>query len=312
MPEPSPSDAATGTTGEELAQEFLRHRRRLVALAYRMVGSAWDAEDIVEDAMVRWLGVDREEVREPAAFLTTMVTRLALDHLRSARATRERYVGPWLPEPVLTAASARGPLEVLERRETASLATLRMMEALSPPERAVLVLREGFDVPYAEIADVLGISVDHARHHLQRARARLRATADDGERDDAKRFAPDPDAHAALFGRFLDALAGGDFGRLRDLLAEEATAYSDGGGKVRAALHPLVGGDRVARFYAGLRARLPLRDARRLEVNGRPAALVTLGDQVVLLAVEVRGDRIVEVHSVLNPDKLRFLHRQLG
>ena len=137
---------------EALARDFNEYRPRLHAIAYRMLGSAWDAEDVVADAMVRWMSVDREQIREPLAFLTTVVTRLALDQLRSARATRERYVGEWLPEPVLTDSSRLGPLDTVERRDTVSLATLRMMATLTPPERAVLVLHEAFSISHAEIA----------------------------------------------------------------------------------------------------------------------------------------------------------------
>ena len=196
-----------------------------------------------------------------------------------------------------------------------------MMEALTPPERAVLVLHDAFDTPYPEIADVLGITVDGARQHLHRARARLRRgddgdeAAEDGQgqgRSPVKRFEPEPDAHEALFERFIDALDGGDLDELRDLLAADAVAYSDGGGKVRAARHPLAGADRVVRFYGGLRQRLPLGDVRRVEVNGRPAALLRFGEQFLVLSVEVRDGKIAEIHSVLNPDKLRYLRRQLG
>lgn len=324
-----PRSGVAESPADELAEEFVSHRPRLLGIAYRLLGSAWDAEDVVAEAWVRWQRVDRARVREPVAFLTTVVTRLALDQLRSARATRERYVGPWLPEPVLTGASsstsasgsssmrrstpvspssvaASGPLDTLERREAASLATLRMMEMLSPPERAVLVMHEAFDVPYGEIAEILDVTVDAARQHLHRARARLRAASD------AKRFEPDPHAHEALFERFLDALDGGDLDALRDLLAADVVAYSDGGGKVRAALHPLEGADRVVRFYGGLRKRLPLSDVRRVEVNGRPAALLRFGEQLLVLSVEGCDGRVSEVHSVLNPDKLRYLQLQLA
>ena len=147
---------------EALAREFLEHRPRLLGIAYRMLGSMWDAEDVIEDAMVRWLDIDRTQIRESAAFLTTMVTRRALDQLRSARVTRERYVGPWLPEPILTERSPLDPLDTVERRESVSLATLRMMEQLTPPERAVFVLHEAFDIPHTEIAVVLDITSESA------------------------------------------------------------------------------------------------------------------------------------------------------
>lgn len=289
---------------DELAREFLDHRPRLLGIAYRMLGSMWDAEDVVEDAMVRWLAVDREEIREPAAFLTTMVTRRALDLLRSARVARERYVGPWLPEPVATGSSPLDPLDTVERRESVSLATLRLMERLTPAERAVFVLHEAFDVPHAEIAEVLDITTDGSRQHLHRARSHLAATE--------RRFEAEEAAHDELFGRFLDALERGALDRLQDLLSADVVAYSDGGGKVRAARRPVVGAGRVLAFYGGLRSRLPLQVERRLEVNGRSAALIRFGRARVLLNVDVRDGAVAEVHWILNPDKLSYLQEQLA
>lgn len=158
---------------DSVAHDFAEFRPRLLGIAYRMLGSAWDAEDVVADAMVRWMRVDRTRIHEPLAFLTTVVTRLAIDQLRSARAARETYIGEWLPEPLVTDPSPVGPLDTVERRETVSLATLRMMEALTPPERAVLVLHEAFDMTHAEVADIIGISEEGARQHLRRARSHL-------------------------------------------------------------------------------------------------------------------------------------------
>jgi RNA polymerase sigma-70 factor (ECF subfamily) len=290
-------------TADALAREFMDHRPRLLGVAYRMLGSAWDAEDVVADAMVRWLAVDRGQIREPLAFLTTVVTRLALDQLRSARATRDTYVGEWLPEPVATEPSPLGPLDTVERREAVSLATLRMMETLTPAERAVLVLHEAFDLPHAAIADVLDITVDGARQHLRRARVRVTG--------DTPRFRPEPGAHDALFERFLRALEDGDLDDLEDVLAADVVAYSDGGGKARAARHPIVGADRVAPFFGALRRHLAVTGVQRVEANGRTAALLQFGRQHQLLAVDVRDGRIREIHSIINPDKLRYLRHQL-
>ncbi len=298
------SDRTPGEGVEVLAREFMEQRPRLLGIAYRMLGTIWDAEDIVGDAMVRWLAVDREQVREPAAFLTTMVTRRALDQLRSARVARERYTGEWLPEPVGTAPSPLDPLDTVERRESVSLATLRMMEQLTPPERAVFVLHEAFDLPHATIAGVLDISEDSSRQHLHRARAHL-------GRDD-RRFDPEPAAHCTLFEQFLSALETGDLDGLQDILTSDAVAYSDGGGKARAARHPIVGADRVIGFFGALRRHRAVQVVRRIEVNGQPAALLWFGRQYQLLTVDVRGDRIHEVHSIMNPDKLAYLHGQLS
>ncbi|MGH9236131.1 MAG: RNA polymerase sigma factor SigJ [Acidimicrobiales bacterium] len=300
MTEPA---AQATTSADDLAREFMGFRPRLLGIAYRMLGSAWDAEDVVAEAMVRWLHVDRPQVREPLAYLTTVVTRLALDQLRSARAQRESYVGPWLPEPMATEPSPLGPLDTVERRETVSLATLRMMEALTPAERAVLVLHEAFDLPHAEIAEILDITVEGSRQHLRRARARVSGTG--------KRFRPTAEAHDVLLGRFMAALEHGELDALEDVLAADVVHYSDGGGKVRAARHPIVGRDRVVNFYRGLRRRLPVTGVRRIEVNGQPAAWFRFGRQEVVLGLVVRDGRIHELMNVLSPDKLRYLHDQL-
>jgi RNA polymerase sigma-70 factor (ECF subfamily) len=299
---PDPDELSTPSP-DDPAQEFLDHRPRLLGIAYRMLGSTWDAEDVVADVMVRWLTLDRSKVREPAAFLTTMVTRRAIDQLRSARVARESYVGPWLPEPVLTSPTPFEPLDRIESRETLSIAALRMMEQLSPPERAVLVLHEVYDVPHAEIADTLGITTDAARQHLRRARTRL----DDG----ALRFARDEEGDRMLQ-RFLEAIERDDIAELQQILADDVVAYSDGGNKARAARHPIVGWRRVATFFAHLGRRLAITDVRSIEVNGRPAVLMHFGRQELVLSLHVRDGKIREIHSVINPDKLVYLRGQLA
>lgn len=301
--QPTAADRTLGDDANQLAREFMEQRPRLLGIAYRLLGTIWDAEDIVADAMVRWLAVDREQVREPAAFLTTMVTRRALDQLRSARVTRERYAGEWLPEPVCTEPSPLDPLDTFERRESVSLATLRMMEQLTPPERAVFVLHEAFDVPHTTIADVLHISPAGSRQHLHRARAHIRGRS--------RRFDPEPTEHCHLFERFLGALETGDLDALQDLLSRDAVAYSDGGGKARAARHPVVGGDKVIAFFAALRRHHGIHVDRRIEVNGQPGALLWFGRQYQLLSVDRTGDKIREIHSIMNPDKLKYLCGQL-
>jgi RNA polymerase sigma-70 factor (ECF subfamily) len=285
---------------DELARDFEEYRPRLLGIAYRMLGSAWDAEDVVAEAMVRWMGVDREQVREPLAFLTTIVTRLALDQLRSARATRETYVGEWLPEPVLTDPSRLGPLDTVERRDTVSLATLRMMEALTPPERAVLVLHEAFDMSHAEIAAILGISEAGARQHLRRARGHL---------DRGRSARPVNDK---TLERFLAALEHGDLAQVQDLLAADVASYSDGGGRAHAARRPVRGAQPVVQYVARLRRRFAVGDVRRMEVNGQPAATLRFGRQYTLLALGIGDEKIREIHWIMNPDKLRYLRRQLA
>jgi RNA polymerase sigma-70 factor (ECF subfamily) len=243
------------------------------------------------------MSVDRTQVREPVAFLTTVVTRLAIDHLRSARVTRETYVGEWLPEPVLTDSSRLGPLDTVELRDTVSLATLRMMEALTPPERAVLVLHEAFDMSHAEIADILGISEGGARQHLRRARRHL----DEGDARSGRAVQDE------TLARFLSALEHGDLAEVTDLLAADVASYSDGGGRVHAARRRIVGAEPVVQYVGNLRHRLPLREVRTLEVNGQPAATFWFGRQFALLALDVRGDKIREIHWIMNPDKLVHL-----
>jgi RNA polymerase sigma-70 factor (ECF subfamily) len=283
---------------------FVALRPRLLGIAYRLLGSMWDAEDVVADAMVRWLRTDRSQVREPAAFLTTVVSRLALDQLRSARATRETYTGPWLPEPVI-ADDTLDPLDSLVKRETLSLATLRLMEELTPPERAVFVLREAFDVRYAQIAEILDVSESNARQLLHRAQERLAQ----GRRG----AAADESRHAELLERLLWAAGEGRLAELEELLAADVVSYNDGGGRARAALIPVVGRRKIMAFLAGLRRRFDLSPSVRiLEVNGAPAAQFSLGGQDALAALEVRDGRIVSILTVLNPDKLSYLSRQTG
>jgi RNA polymerase sigma-70 factor (ECF subfamily) len=304
-PKRTPHDGVPpGDGAEQLAREFLQHRPRLLGVAYRLLGTMWDAEDIVADAMVRWLNVEQEQIRDPAAFLITMVTRRALDQLRSARVARERYTGEWLPEPIGTEPSPVDPLDTVERRESVSLAALRMMERLTPPERAVFVLHEAFAVPHAEIADVLDITPTHSRQHLHRARSHLEGADPPFDVEDR--------THDTLFERFLAALEDGDLDRVRNVLADDVVAYSDGGGKARAARRPVTGVEEVVGYFGALRRHHSIRVERRVEVNGEAAALLWFGRQYQLLAVDVRAGHVSEIYSIMNPDKLEYLSRQLA
>jgi RNA polymerase sigma-70 factor (ECF subfamily) len=276
---------------------FEQCRPLLLGLAYQLLGSMWDAEDIVQDAYLRWLGTDQAQVREPRAFLMTVVSRLALDQLRSARVTRAAYPGPWLPEPVSTGPG--GPLETAELRDTLSYATLHMMERLSPPERAVFVLREAFGLPYEQIAPVVQAPAATCRQLHHRARERL-ATG-------SERFQPPAAEHAALVSRFLLAAQGVDLDGLSALLAEDVIAWNDGGGKARAAPRPVQGRDRVLRFLAGLIARHAMNDVQLVEANGALAAWLVMGRQEQLIAFDVSGGVIHGIFGVLNPDKLAFI-----
>ncbi|WP_171074893.1 RNA polymerase sigma-70 factor [Nonomuraea sp. 160415] len=273
---------------------FEEHRSMLLGLAYRLLGSMWDAEDVVQEAWLRWQGTDQSEIREPRAFLVTVVSRLALDQLRSARVKREAYTGPWLPEPVMT--SEAGPLDTAELRDTVSYATLHMMERLSPPERAVFVLREAFELPYDEIAEIVGSSVANARQMHHRASVRLAAGRD--------RFQPSTENHAELLTKFMEAAAGGGLSALTDLFHEDVVAWNDGGGKVRAALRPILGRRKVVAFLTGLLARYEFKESRLVEVNGGPAIWTRFGENHQLMMIGIRDGRIGEIYGVLNPDKL--------
>ena len=286
------------------SDEFLRHQTRLLGIAYRLLGSMWDAEDIVSEAMVRWLRVEHSEIREPAAFLTTMVTRLALDQLTSARVTRQSYVGPWLPEPILTDMSVLGPLDSLEIRESVSVATLHVLEELTPPERGVFVLREAFDFPFAEIAEILATSEAGARQLFHRARRHI---AEHGHRFDA-----DPVEHATLLDEFLRAVTTGDLDDLEHLLLDQAVSYSDGGGKVRAAIRPINGRANIVKFFRGLIRRFEVGEIRLVEANGRAAAVFSIGRHTELLTIEAHDHSIHAIYGIVNPDKLTYVEQQIS
>lgn len=273
---------------------FETQRGRLFGIAYRMLGTASDAEDVVQDAWLRWQGTDRSAVREPAAFLATTVTRLAINALESARARREVYVGPWLPEPVPT---ADDPALGAERNEALSLAVLLMLERLTPAERAAFVLHEAFAYPFRQIAEVLEISEAYARQLAGRARAHL----------DREQAAPASAAEQhRLLTAFIEAAQNGDLEALEAVLAEDVVALSDGGGIVLAARKPVVGRSRVAQFLLGVLDKFASDvDIQPIEVNGE-SAFVGLRDGVPMAVwtVEIGRDGIQRFINVMNPQKL--------
>jgi RNA polymerase sigma-70 factor (ECF subfamily) len=275
--------------------QFQELRPVLFGLAYRMLGSRADAEDVVQEAWMRWNALDGEPVRSPKSYLTTIVARLALDQLKSAVRKREKYVGPWLPEP-LVAPLGTQPVEMAE---SLSIAFLLLLETLSPAERAAFLLREAFDAPYPEIAAVLDTTEANARQLATRARQRIH--------ERRPRFAADPRRRIELLREFLEASATGDPARLTSMLANDVTLYSDGGGKVAAALNPIYGPDRVARFIIGLMNKGALDyEVRFADVNGEPG-VVLLRDSEVRSVFTVAFDessRIAGIYSVNNPDKL--------
>jgi len=258
----------------------------------------WDAEDVAQEAYVRWTRADRSSIREPRAFLITVVSRLALDQLKSARASREVYVGPWLPEPVAT--GRLGPLDTTELRDTVAYATLHLMERLSPPERAVFVLREAFELPYNDIAEILGNSAQSCRQLHSRARRRLG--------DGADRFHPSRAEHARLLNGFLRTAESGELSGLREVLSDDVVAWSDGGGKVRAALRPVTGQRNVLAFVAGLMSRYSFGPGRITDVNGEPAIAITVDGREWFATFDVRDGLVHGIYAVANPDKLTHLH----
>ncbi|MEU5808281.1 RNA polymerase sigma factor SigJ [Streptomyces sp. NPDC047718] len=293
--------------------QFEEHRSRMFGIAYRMLGSAGEAEDTVQDAWLRWSAADRGDVEHPGAWLAKAVTHLCLNRLTSARARREEYVGPWLPEPVLTDSGALGPLESAEQRDSVSMALLLLLEQLTPVERAVYVLREAFAYGHREIAGLLDLSEANCRQLHRRASARVaqgRAAEGRSAPPGRGRFEADPARWRGLVETFLAAARDGDLARLEGMLTADVRYVSDGGGVVSAARRPVVGRDRVARFLVGAlqkyAAGLPLDLA---VVNGEPA-LVAGGSGV--LVVEFEDGLVRDVRAVVNPYKLQFLRRQLS
>ncbi len=297
---------------EVVAEVFENERHRLFGLAYRLLGSASDAEDVLQDAFLRWAGTDRTNVKEPAAWLTTVVTNLSLNRLTSARQKREHYVGTWLPEPVLTSNGSLGPLETAERRDSVSLALLVLLEQLTPPERAVFVLHESFGYRHQEIAHVLGLTEAHSRQLLRRARQRVAA-----HRTPAR---PIPKEWQDLVESFFAAATAGDVERLERLLAEDASYSGDGGGKAPVARRPVLGRHRVAHFFAKVFPRYLADPSYRngvglmvSEVNGEPGILAwSNGVLEAVLMADVAEHHIAGLWVMMNPDKLRFVARQMA
>ncbi len=278
-----------------MIEAFEEHRRMLFGIAYRMLGSVADAEDIVQDAWLRWSAVSGP-VANPQAYLARTVTNLALNRLRSAAVQRESYVGPWLPEPLVTVPDAT---EEVETAESISLAMLVVMETLSPLERAVFVLKEVFGFSYREIAGMLDRSEDSVRQVGHRARSHVQARR--------PRFDAPDTVRKQVTEEFLAACLGGDLNRMMELLAPDVTAWTDGGGKVQAALRPLHGADKVARWILGVLARpVEAMDVRFVDVNGQPGLLITsAGVPDGVGCLDVVDGKITAVRLIRNPDKLR-------
>lgn len=281
--------------------EFERHRAQLFAIAYRMTGSRADADELVSECWLRWSQQDRAAIAEPAAWLRTVIARLSLDHLKSARVRREQYVGPWLPEPIETRFEGASPESSAVLRESVSTAFLLVLESLSPIERAVLVLHDVFDIEHDELAAMLDRTPQACRQALHRAREQLARGR--------PRFAPSPQEHIAVLAAFSQAIAEGDLESLLRLLAPDARVVTDGGGKAKAARKVVEGAEPVARLLTGLARRgAPGTLTRLLELNGALALLVVRdGATDTVVQIETDGARVCAVHMVRNPDKLAHL-----
>ena len=283
-------DSATAT--------FETARPRLFGIAYRMLGTVAEAEDVVQDAWIRWQGTDRSQVRNPSAFLSTVTARLSINASDSARARREVYAGPWLPEPVLT---ENDPTLGAERTEALEIGLLLLLERLTPNERAVYVLREAFAYDYGDIAEVLETSESNARQLARRARAHL------GE--DRSKQVTDAERER-LLRAFLAAAQSGDLEQLEDVLAEDIVLYTDGGGAVGAARRPIVGRDRVVKLLeSGAKNFTADVSFSFVEVNGETGVLLSRGGEPFAVGSITAGEHGIErLYFVVNPDKLHGLH----
>ncbi len=282
-------------SSENAAAIFDPLRPKLIRVAYRMLGSVADAEDVVQEAFLRWLDADRDAVREPEAFLRRIVTRLCLDHLKSARHRRETYIGPWLPEPVVEAAE--------EEIDDITLPLMMALERLSPLERAAFLLHDVFGVSFEEIAETLGREPATCRQLASRARTHVRAAR--------PRFDMPKERGLEIAAAFFAASRNGDMQELRSLLAADVVVYSDGGGKIPAARQPIVGADRVTQFHAALARLFAAKMSRIVRygfINGLPG-FVTIeeDDTLQTTALEIKDGSIAAIYVTRNPDKLRHL-----
>ncbi|HEX6993354.1 MAG TPA: RNA polymerase sigma factor SigJ [Gammaproteobacteria bacterium] len=290
---------------DERTRVFDEQRPRLFGLAYRMLSTRADAEDVLQDAYLRWRSIDGDRIDSAQAWLTTVVTRLAIDRLRRARIEREAYFGPWLPEP-LSEDDVPSPEAALELEGDLSIAFLVLLETLSPQERAAFLLHDVFDEDYADVAKMLGKSEAACRQMVHRARERVTAKR--------RRFVVDDETRIRMLRKFIDAAASGDRDAIKALFAPDAKHVSDGGGKGRAAIRPLHGAERIAWLWFAVAARSRGRVERRIvRVNGEPAFATWFDGRLHSVAVlETDGERIYSHYTIANPDKLRsFAHLEV-
>lgn len=293
------TESPRSTGSEDLTAVFQRERGRLFGVAYRMLGSVSEAEDVLQDAWLRWQGVDPGTVENPPAFLMRTVTRLSIDTLGAARNRLTDYVGPWLPEPLIHDMSEETPETLKALADDLSTAFLLLLEKLNPVERAVFLLRESFDFSYREIAEVIGKTEENCRQIDRRARQRL---GKEGRPRPA-----DPEEHDRLLYGFLQASREGNLEGILNVLAKDAVCYSDGGGKTHAAKVPLVGAERVAKFLHGLQAKAQVAfEIRPALVNGRTGLITWLeGSRIAnVVTFRIEDGLIREIYIQVNPDKL--------
>ncbi|MER5225771.1 RNA polymerase sigma-70 factor [Streptomyces flaveus] len=282
---------------DSVTQAFVAHRNLLFTVAYEMLGSAADAEDVLQETWLRWVGVDLDTVRDQRAYLVRITTRQALSHLRTLGRRKESYVGPWLPEPLLTAPDVA---EDVELADSVSMAMLLVLETLTPTERAVFVLREVFDLGYDEIAEAVDKSPAAVRQIAHRARAHVAARRPRGVASAAET--------RRTVEAFQRAVETGDLQRLLDILAPDVVLLTDGGGVVQAALAPVVGADQVAHVLGRIAAAMSLQPT---QVNGDPALIVRLGGEIdTVMAMRIDDGLITGLYAVRNPEKLSHLERE--
>ncbi len=282
-------------------EAFETYRSLLFSIAYRMLGSAMEAEDMVQETFVRFRQVTPDSLQSAKAYLTTIVTRLCLDELKSARSQREQYVGMWLPEPVQT---DDAPAAVMSQHESIAMAFLVILEHLSPIERAVYLLRTVFDYSYTEIAQILGKNEANCRRYYHNAKTYLQ--------EKRPRFTPASGEQQKIVERFMMMLTTGDIAQMTDLLTEDAILYGDGGGKVPSIRKPLHGRDKIIKLFTGLLHKAP--ENTRIEfaqLNGECSIIIYTNDEIFMVSiVSVADNRIHTIHNVLNPDKLAYLNKR--
>jgi RNA polymerase sigma-70 factor (ECF subfamily) len=288
------------TASPNFLDVFERLRPRLFGIAYRMLGDAHEAEDLVQECWLRWQDADRDAIIAPEGWLVAVMTRLAIDRARRAETDRLSYVGPWLPEPIATGhdASAASPDAKVEVESELSIAFLMLLERLAPEERAAFLLREIFDTDYDEIARIIDRTPATARQMVHRARERVR--------EDRARFDVSPATHRRLLSRFLDALQAGDQDALLSLFVSDATFASDGGGKASAARRRVIGAERIARMLVGFQKKgAGITTHRLTTLNGEPVIATFVGEKLYLVtAFATDGERILHIYRIVNPDKL--------